>query len=232
MDKLNQYFHVADTTQNPPRRQPGHDKLAHVRPIMDTRQTMNTPLIKKCPWMRQWLKYWAVRLQTVRPLEAHKIRDKSLDEGRSKQWVRQRVPSLHREKGLGECVVKDLTRSIWGKYHHIYCDNYFTLIDLFHELLGNKTYACGKIRTNRKGLPPAVSKCKLKKQGQMVQRQNDAMVATAWHDKRTVTLLSANSNPLEMTEVPRKQKNGTIINVACPKVLKFVHAEYEWGEQS
>lgn len=35
LDKLNQYFHVADTTQNPPRRQPGHDKLAHVRPIMD-----------------------------------------------------------------------------------------------------------------------------------------------------------------------------------------------------
>lgn len=35
LDKLNQYFHVADTTQNPPRRQPGHDKLAHLRPIMD-----------------------------------------------------------------------------------------------------------------------------------------------------------------------------------------------------
>lgn len=58
------------------------------------------------------------------------------------------------EKGLGERVVKDLTRSIWGKYHHIYCDNYFTFVDLFHELLDNKTYTCGTIRTNRKGLPP------------------------------------------------------------------------------
>lgn len=35
LDKLNQYFHVADTSKNPPRRQPGHDKLAHIRPIMD-----------------------------------------------------------------------------------------------------------------------------------------------------------------------------------------------------
>lgn len=55
----------------------------------------------------------------------------------------------------------------------------------------------------------------------MVQQQNDAMVATDWHEKRTVTLLSANSNSLEMTEVQRKQKDGTIINVACPKVLKL-----------
>lgn len=33
MDKLHQYFHVTDTTENPPQRQPGHDKLAHIRPI-------------------------------------------------------------------------------------------------------------------------------------------------------------------------------------------------------
>lgn len=47
------------------------------------------------------------------------------------------------------------------------------------------------------------------------------MVATALHDKRTVTLLSTNSNPLEMTEIQKKQKDGTIINVACPKVRKL-----------
>ena len=35
MDKLHQYFHVADTTNNPQRRQPGHDKLAHIRPILE-----------------------------------------------------------------------------------------------------------------------------------------------------------------------------------------------------
>ncbi|KAK3107658.1 hypothetical protein FSP39_019342 [Pinctada imbricata] len=38
------------------------------------------------------------------------------------------------EKGLGERVVRDLSRSIWGNYHHIYCDNYFTSIQLFNDL--------------------------------------------------------------------------------------------------
>lgn len=123
------------------------------------------------------------------------------------------------EKGLGERVVRDLTRDIWGKFHHVYCDNYFTSLPLFEKLLENQTYACGTIRTNRKGLPPAVTKAKLKKQGEVVQRQNDSMVATAWHDKRTVTLLS--TDPLDMTEVQRKQKDGSIVNVRCPKVLKL-----------
>lgn len=104
------------------------------------------------------------------------------------------------EKGLGERVVRDLTREIWGKYHHIYCDNYFTSINLFQDLFDNLTYACGTIRTNRKEIPPAIAKAKLKKQGDMIQRQKGSEVATAWHDKRTVTLLSTNSDPCDMTE--------------------------------
>lgn len=128
---------------------------------------------------------------------------------------------MSQKKGLGERVVKDLIREIWGENHHVYCDNYFTSTDLFQELLENGTYACGTIRTNRKGLPPAVSKAKLRRQGEMVQQQNHSMVATAWHDKRTITLLSTNADPREMTEVQRKQKDGSIVNVRCPKILKL-----------
>lgn len=35
------------------------------------------------------------------------------------------------EKGLEGCVVRDLKRKILGKYHHMYCDNYFTSVILF-----------------------------------------------------------------------------------------------------
>lgn len=231
LDKLNQYFHVADTTQNPPRRQPGHDKLAHVRPIMDIllHQTKQEYSPHKETSVDEAMVAYTGRLgfkqyvplkPTKRGIKVWMRADPNNGYVNEYQVYTGKEGNVA-EKGLGERVVKDLTRSIWGKYHHIYCDNYFTSVDLFHELLDNKTYACGTIRTNRKGLPPAVSKCKLKKQGQVVQRQNDAMVATAWHDKRTVTLLSTNSNPLEMTEVQRKQKDGTINNVACPKVLKL-----------
>ncbi|XP_041365689.1 piggyBac transposable element-derived protein 5-like [Gigantopelta aegis] len=34
-DKLCQYFHVCDISTNPDRGQPGHDKLAHVRPFLE-----------------------------------------------------------------------------------------------------------------------------------------------------------------------------------------------------
>ena len=42
-----------------------------------------------------------------------------------------------REIGLGERVVKDLTRDIWGNNHHVYCDNYFTSVKSFKDLLEN-----------------------------------------------------------------------------------------------
>ena len=35
-DKICQYFHANDSTTNPQRGQPGHDRLHHVRPILDT----------------------------------------------------------------------------------------------------------------------------------------------------------------------------------------------------
>ena len=35
------------------------------------------------------------------------------------------------EKGLEGCVVRDLKWKILGKYHHMYCDNYFTSVILF-----------------------------------------------------------------------------------------------------
>ena len=69
-----------------------------------------------------------------------------------------------REIGLGERVVKDLTRDIWGNNHYVYCDNYFTSVKLFEDLLANGTYVCGTIRTNRWCIPHAVSKSNLRTQ--------------------------------------------------------------------
>jgi hypothetical protein len=45
---------------------------------------------------------------------------------------------------------KDLTRRLVNKN---YCDNFFTSIPLFSDLLMEGIYACGTIRANRKGVP-------------------------------------------------------------------------------
>ena len=54
------------------------------------------------------------------------------------------------ENRLRARVVKDLTRNIVGKNHHIYCDSFFTSITLFQQLLDKKIYACVMICSNRK----------------------------------------------------------------------------------
>ena len=106
------------------------------------------------------------------------------------------------EIGLGERVFKD-----------------FTSVPLFQDLLENKTYACGTIRTNRKYLPPAITQAKLKNQGEMVIEQKEGSIV-AWHDKRTVTILSTLSNPLEMSSVKRRKKDGSQVDVPCPKAIQ------------
>lgn len=51
-------------------------------------------------------------------------------------------------------------------------------------------------------------------------RQTGNMVATAWMDTKVVTAVSTQYNPQETVYVDRKKKNGTIIQVSCPKTIQ------------
>jgi hypothetical protein len=66
---------------------------------------------------------------------------------------------------LGEQVVLQLTENFWGKWHHIYFNNFFTSTNLMKMLLEQETYSCGTTRENRQNWPiefrkPAVLKLK------------------------------------------------------------------------
>ena len=230
-DKLCQYFHVSDISSNPDRGQPGHDKLAHVRPFLeDIRVQCKTQYSPHCETsIDEAMVAYTGRLSIKQhlPLKPTKrgikiwaradphngfLNDFQVYTGKTNNVV---------EIGLGERVVKDLTRNIWGKNHHVYCNNYFTSVPLFQDLLENKTYACGTICTNRKYLPPAITQAKLKNEGEMVIEQKEgSIVAVAWHDKRTVTILSTLSNPLEMSSVKRRKKDGSQVDVPCPTAIQ------------
>lgn len=45
------------------------------------------------------------------------------------------------KKGLGTCIVRDLTHSIAGKGHIVNCDNFFTSPELLSGLLEDRIYA-------------------------------------------------------------------------------------------
>ena len=57
------------------------------------------------------------------------------------------------EQGLGYRVVHNLTRTLVGKNHHVFVDNFFNSVNLAEDLLQDKIYICGTVRSNRQGIP-------------------------------------------------------------------------------
>ncbi|XP_035827124.1 piggyBac transposable element-derived protein 4-like [Aplysia californica] len=100
-------------------------------------------------------------------------------------------------KPLSYEVVDYLCEPHYGKGHHVYFDRFFNGVEIAKHLLSHDTYCCGTIMTNRKGLPQAMNK-KLKK-GDVKQLQQGNLVATSFHDKRPVHLLSSN-RPMGVAE--------------------------------
>jgi len=121
------------------------------------------------------------------------------------------------EKQLGARVVKDLTRELVGKNHHVYFDNFFTGVDLLFSLKKEKIFACGTVRSNRTGLLKYVTPDKEMKPGQYDFRTfNFGIRWIKWMDKKGVCFLSNYHDPCEMTIVNRRQKDGSLLQVDCP----------------
>ena len=128
------------------------------------------------------------------------------------------------EENLGYRVVHDLTRNFMGKNHHVFFDNYFSSVKLSEDLLKDAIYSCGTVRANRKGYPKELAKkavtVKHLSHGEHLFRRKNNLVATAWKDKKVVNFLSTQSNPVGNETVPRKQRDGTIIQVPSAPVVR------------
>ena len=128
--------------------------------------------------------------------------------------------------------------TVQDKNHHIYCDNYFSSVNLFLDLLEQGTYACGTLRSNRKGFPKDILnivKEGLPSRGDLVVRQmkeskssNIPVVRSKkvrnlnvciWQDTRPVVVLSSHNSPGKTAEVSRKKKDGAVISIPCPSVI-------------
>ena len=230
-DKISQYFHVNDSSQNLPRDNPGRDKIYHVRPIHDT-------VLDRC-------------LTTYSAHQNVSI-DEAMIKFRGRLAFRQYMPAKptkygikvwmrsdptngytnefqvytgkvegRREVGLSERVVCDLSRRIWNRHHIINVDNFFTSYDLFQRLLQNGTYARGTARTNRKKFPlQDLPKNAVKEQGQFRTAQKGEFTAVVWMDKKPIYALSTAEDPASIeTTVSRKSRNREIKQVPCPSVI-------------
>lgn len=124
------------------------------------------------------------------------------------------------EKNLGERVVKSLTEPLYGKNHKVFIDNYFTSYNLLLFLKTQNVYACGTVNMNRKNLPKDLIEDKHMSRGQFDYAvSNDEIYCVKWKDKRSVCVLSTLEDPLNVTEIARREKDGDITQVPCPNAV-------------
>ncbi|XP_049780398.1 piggyBac transposable element-derived protein 3-like [Schistocerca cancellata] len=121
--------------------------------------------------------------------------------------------------GLGERVVLKLSKPYWGQYRKLYFDIFFTSIPLLEKLKSVNTFACGTIRTNRKGLPANLPKEKCLKRGESNHRVSSLdLTVFQWRDNKVVYFAS-NFHGTEQSVVSRKQKDGTSMTIPCPAIV-------------
>ncbi|KAL8576039.1 hypothetical protein ACOMHN_052057 [Nucella lapillus] len=213
-------FHLNDSTQNPPRGHPDHNKLYKVMPIISHAKRTFPTLYKphqnlavdeamiKFKGRCSFLQYvpakphkWGIKAWALCDSESYYMLDFDVYTGKDMQAPIQQTP-------LGQRVVETLVQPYYRQYHHVYFDNYFTSVPLVENLLRNETYSCGTIRTNRKGLPQEIKTVKFRQSGQMMKKQKGGMHVVAWCEKKRKVCVLSTANNIDNTEITRPGKRG------------------------
>jgi hypothetical protein len=166
--EISRYLHFVDNDTLPPRGSPGHDRLGKVRPVIDHLSSRFSDLydphrevavdeamikftgrssLKQYMPIKRGIKVWA--LADSHNGYFHYFQVYTGKEGSG-------------EKQLGQRVVKDLTKHLKGKNHHVFFDNFFTSQQLLRDLANDDIYSCGTARKDRRGFPPSLKDAKLK----------------------------------------------------------------------
>jgi hypothetical protein len=104
--------------------------------------------------------------------------------------------SQNKELGATHALVLNLLEPLAGKHHIVHMDNYFTSIPLFNDLASQGTWCCGTMRSNRRGVCPAVV---MKKTEEAALKKNPGTIRYAsygslcllsWFAKRAVLVLT------------------------------------------
>ena len=213
-EALTTYFHVSDRANEPPNCQ---DKLYKVRPIYDAVKynCKHRYQVHKEGSIDEAMIPFMGRLSYKQYLPAKPVKRGI------KVWMRCDARNAYladfdvylgkaeqpTDNGLGYDVVKKLSEDIEGRFHHLYFDNYFTSVPLMKNLLAHNTYACGTVRTNRKGLPGTIKTPGRMQRGEskVLQEENSNLTATAWKDKKVVSVLSTLSDPAQILQCQRRE---------------------------
>lgn len=126
------------------------------------------------------------------------------------------------QKSLACKVVMELMQPLLNTGRTLFTDNFYTSVELAHELNRHNTHLVGTLRANRKHNPKAVIDAKLKR-GQIKSLQsNTKVIVTKWKDKRDVLFLTTKDTP-SMIEVQTKRgpvtKPSTVVEYNAAKAF-------------
>ena len=129
--------------------------------------------------------------------------------------------------GLAYDVVMKLVNSICDQGYRLFCDNFYTGVQLFKDLISKGIRACGTIIPNRKGYPSDLKNAKtFEKQanrGDIRWVRMGDLLAMQWKDSKIVSFLSSIHSTGGRGHVTRKSKcNGQWreIKVKRPQLVK------------
>jgi hypothetical protein len=121
-------------------------------------------------------------------------------------------------------LVNEMMKGYENKHHILYCDNYFTSVNLLSTLLVKKIYICGSVNLNRLKLPKPspISDQTLKsmKRFESHHYQCDNMSLVVWKDNKIIKVLYNHISPFTMdTTTKRYNDNHEQFDASCPQAL-------------
>lgn len=235
-EQLYRFLHLANSDEQVPSGDPGHDKLFKVRKLLDlvlpkfeSEYTLHAPVtideamipFKGRLSFKQYIKNkpvkWGIKAFVLSDATNGYVYKMQVYTGKGMETTEPEV-------GLCSRVVLDLMSGLEHLGLDLYTDNYYTSPELYLELYNRGVNACGTVRTNRRGYPKElVHKSKTgKERGFYDYRSKGPLLAVVWFDRRYINFLStlhvaeASAGP---TTVLRHQQDGSRVAVECPPLL-------------
>jgi len=233
-----QFLHFHDNSQMPPTRDPLHDRLYKIRPILDHLfekfQQVYEPRQAVC--VDESLLLWKGRLifRQYIPLKRARFGIKMYlccesdgdvkgsggycyrfkvyagkeDPVNEVQPVLEAVDAANPSMSASEKMVLFLIAPLLNKGYHVYTDNWYSSLRLYLYLLEKKTLACGTVRENR-GIPQELQGVKLNPGSSAAVCGDGQIVATRYHSTKIVHLMSTAHGH---TEAPIPDRQGRGVN--------------------
>jgi len=231
---ISQCLHVSDREKEIAKGNEGYDKLAKVRPLI---QSLSHSFPKYMhPSQHQSIDEGMIafkgRVSYLQfcPFKPCRRGIKSYMRTHSKTGYlyqfeiylgkKENPPTIH---GVYFDVVSRLTESLHFKNHRMYFDNLYTSVPLAQYLFDNGIYSCGTLRGMRKFIPAEIRKPSRKlKRGEYIPYQDSEtpnMTVCIWQDTKLVRFLATLAQP-RTAFLTARRVGPTMINIPQPAAAR------------